>query len=76
MTEVLYNSNLKSTNQNGDVPHRKFKTFLAKKVYSRLLKEVIRKAQHSKMLKLISQLDNKKKLKINFCRSIGKPQSQ
>ena len=68
MMEVLYNSNLKLTNRNGDVLLLKLKMFLAKKANIKILKEAIRKAQRSKMLKLISLSDNKRKLKISFCR--------
>ena len=68
MMEVSYNSNLKLTNRNGDVLLQKLKMFLAKKANIKILKEAIRKALHSKMLKLISLSDNKRKLKISFCR--------
>lgn len=68
MMEALYNNNLKLTNRNGDVLLLKLKMFLAKKAYIKILKEAIRKAQRSKMLKLISLSDNKRKLKISFCR--------
>jgi len=66
--EVLFNSNLKLTNRNGDNLLRKLKIFLAKKANIKILKEAIRKARRSKMLKLISLSDNKRKLKISFCR--------
>ena len=76
MMEVLYNSNLKSTNRNGDVLLRKRKMFLVKKANIKIPKEAIRKARRSKMLKLIFLSDNKRKLRISFCRSIDKLPNQ